>query len=454
MLFFEYGFLFVFLPITLIVHTILPSRWRNPWLLVASLFFYSVSSLEFLPILLATTLFDFFAANRISASERPAVRKLWVTASVILNLGVLGYFKYIAFATSTLRSIFGPIVPLISAKFPIGISFYVFLSMGYTIDVFRRRVEPTRSPITFATFVTLFPHLIAGPIIRYADLAPQLKSRNFDESRFGTGVSTFVLGLAKKLLIADTLARVADPIFAAASPGFIDAWVSMFLYAGQIYFDFSGYSDMAVGLGRLFGFEFPPNFNSPYCSVSFSDFWRRWHITLSTWLRDYLYIPLGGNRRGSVRTYLNLMLTMLLGGLWHGASWSFVLWGGGHGILLALERALAGRVSIEIPDAFRRVFVFLCVTVLWVPFRLDNVSLVSRWLSAMFLGARGLGSLAPPAALAAAGFFALVWLPKPPADRAIGRGIATPAAISFLFILSLLVGYGRLSSSPFLYFRF
>ena len=454
MLFFEYGFLFVFLPIALLVHTILPNRWRNAWLLAASLFFYSVSSLEFLPILIGTTLFDFFAGNRISASERPGVRKFWVIASVTLNLGLLGYFKYIAFATSTLRSIFGPIVPLMTAKFPIGISFYVFLSMGYTIDVFRRRVNPARSPITFATFVTLFPHLIAGPIVRYADLAPQLENRNFEENRFAAGVAIFVLGLAKKLLIADTLARVADPIFQAASPGFIDAWVSMFLYAGQIYFDFSGYSDMAIGLGRLFGFEFPPNFNSPYTSVSFSDFWRRWHITLSTWLRDYLYVPLGGNRRGRVRTYLNLMLTMLLGGLWHGASWNFVFWGAGHGTLLAVERALAGRIRIEIPDALRRVFVFLCVTVLWVPFRLDNVSLVGRWLSAMFLGARGLGSVAPGAALAAAGFFALVWLPKPSADGAIGRGFATPAAISFLFILTLLVGYGRLSSSPFLYFRF
>lgn len=454
MLFFEYGFLFVFLPIALIVHALLPSRWRNAWLLVASLFFYSVSSLEFLPFLLATILFDFVAGIRIAASEQPGVRKSWVIASVTLNLGLLGYFKYIAFASSILRSIFGPIVPLMTARFPIGISFYVFLSMGYTIDVFRRRIEPARSPINFATFVTLFPHLIAGPIVRYADLSPQLENRKFEESRFAAGVAVFVLGLAKKLLIADTLARVADPIFQAGAPGFVDAWVSMFLYAGQIYFDFSGYSDMAVGLARLFGFEFPPNFNSPYSSVSFSDFWRRWHITLSTWLRDYLYVPLGGNRRGRIRTYCNLMITMLLGGLWHGASWSFVLWGAGHGSLLAIERALAGRIQIEIPDPLRRIFVFLCVTVLWVPFRLDNVSLVARWLSAMFLGVRGVGSVAPGAALATALFFALVWLPKPSADGAIGRGIATPAALSFLFILTLLVGYGRLTSSPFLYFQF
>jgi alginate O-acetyltransferase complex protein AlgI len=454
MLFFDYGFLFVFLPIALTVHTILPNRWRNAWLLVASLFFYSVSSLEFLPILVGTTLFDFFAGNRIAASDRPGARKFWVIASVTLNLGLLGYFKYIAFASSTLRSIFGPVVPPMTAKFPIGISFYVFLSMGYTIDVFRRRVEPARSPIDFATFVTLFPHLIAGPIVRYADLSPQLQNRKFEETRFAAGVAIFVLGLAKKLLIADTLARVADPIFQTALPGFIDAWVSMFLYAGQIYFDFSGYSDMAVGLGRLFGFEFPRNFNSPYCSASFSDFWRRWHITLSAWLRDYLYVPLGGNRRGRIRTYFNLMITMLLGGLWHGASWSFVFWGAGHGSLLAIERALAERIRIEIPDVLRRIFVFLCVTVLWVPFRLDNVSLVGRWLSAMFLGVHGLGSVTPGAALATALFFALIWLPKPSADGAIGRGIMTPAAVSFLFVLTLLVGYGRLSSSPFLYFRF
>jgi alginate O-acetyltransferase complex protein AlgI len=452
--FFEYGFLFVFLPITLIVHTTLPNRMRNAWLLVASLFFYSVSSLEFLPLILGTTLFDFFAGNRIAASERPGVRKFWVTASVTLNLGLLGYFKYIAFLSSIFRSLFGPIVPVMTAKFPLGISFYVFLSMGYTIDVFRRRIQPARSPINFATFVTLFPHLIAGPIIRYADLSPQLESRQLEEGRFAAGIATFVLGLAKKLLVADTLARAADPIFKAGSPGFIDAWASMFLYAGQIYFDFSGYSEMAVGLGRLLGFEFPPNFNSPYSSISFSDFWRRWHITLSAWLRDYLYVPLGGNRRGRIRTYCNLMITMLLGGLWHGASWSFVFWGAGHGSLLALERALAGRINIEIPDVLRKTFVFLCVTVLWVPFRLDNLALVGRWLAAMFLGARGFGSIPPAAALAAALFFSLTWLPKPSADGVIGRGIATPAAVSLVFLLTLLVGYGRLSSSPFLYFRF
>jgi alginate O-acetyltransferase complex protein AlgI len=454
MLFFEYGFLFVFLPIVLIVHTILPNRWRNPWLLLASLFFYSVSSLEFLPILLGTTLFDFFAGNRIAASQRSGVRKAWVVASITLNLGVLGYFKYIAFVSSTLRSILGPTIPLMTAKFPIGISFYVFLSMGYTIDVFRRRIQPARSPIDFATFVTLFPHLIAGPIVRYADLSPQLEGRTLKESRLAAGISIFVLGLAKKLLVADTLARIAAPIFQAGSPGFMDAWVSMFLYAGQIYFDFSGYSDMAIGLARLFGFEFPSNFNSPYCSLSFSDFWRRWHITLSTWLRDYLYVPLGGNRRGRIRTYFNLMITMLLGGLWHGASWSFVFWGAGHGTLLAVERGLRGRVRVRVPDGFRRTFVFLCVTVLWVPFRLDNVSLVGRWLSAMFLGSRGVGSLEPAAALACAIFFGLVWLPKPSPEGPLYRGIATPAAVSFLFILTLLVGYGRLSSSPFLYFRF
>jgi alginate O-acetyltransferase complex protein AlgI len=454
MLFFEYGFLFVFLPIVLVVYAAVPERWRNAWLLLASLFFYSASSFEFLPILLGTIAFDFLAGNRIAASEQPRTRRLWLIGSLTLNLGLLGYFKYIGFVTSTLQSIVGPSVPLVTAKFPIGISFYVFLSMSYTIDVFRRQVPAARSLVDFATFVSCFPHLIAGPIVRYSYLAPQIEKRTHEASRIASGVTIFVAGLAKKLLIADTLASVADPIFRAGSPGFVDAWLSMFLYAGQIYFDFSGYSDMAIGLGRLFGLEFPKNFDSPYRAVSFSDFWRRWHITLSTWLRDYLYVSLGGNRRGRIRTYLNLMLTMLLGGLWHGASWSFVLWGAGHGALLALERSLRGRTGVAVPEVLRRAFVFLCVTTLWVPFRLENMSLVGRWLSAMFLGAHGLGAVAPSALLAALTFGALVWLPVPSVESPIRRPLLAPAAVALLFVVTLLVGYGRLAASPFLYFRF
>jgi alginate O-acetyltransferase complex protein AlgI len=346
-------------------------------------------------------------------------------------------------------------VPLIQAALPVGISFYTFQSMSYTIDVYRREVTPARSFVDFATFVALFPQLIAGPIVRYSVVADQLVQRRHEPNRIASGLAIFSLGLAKKLLVADTLALEADPIFARGSPGILDAWGSMLLYAGQIYFDFSGYSDMAIGLGRLFGFELPVNFAAPYRARSFSDFWRRWHITLSTWLRDYLYVPLGGNRRGRGRTYLNLLLTMMLGGLWHGASWNFLLWGTGHGLLLAIERALGPKNPLlRLPGWLQSSIVFGLVVLLWVPFRLDSPAAVGVWLSAMLLGAGGLGHLEPTAVLAIALFVVLALVPKPGLEwrfQPNGRGLAVTTG---LFLAALLVGYGRLSTSPFLYFRF
>jgi alginate O-acetyltransferase complex protein AlgI len=452
-LFYEYAFLFAFLPCVLLVYYALPARARNGWLFVASCGFYAASSLSFLPLLLISIAVDYVAGERLARAREGAHRKLWLVLSIGVNLGILAWFKYGGFLTLNLRALFDSEgIPLIDAALPIGISFYTFQSMSYTIDLYRGRTQRVRSLVDFAAYVTMFPQLIAGPIVRFSHLQQQLALREHDLDRFASGLFTFIVGLAKKLLVADTFAALAAPLFAQSQPGLVDAWLGMLLFAGQIYFDFSGYSDMAIGLGRLFGFELPKNFDAPYKATSFSDFWRRWHITLSSWLRDYLYIPLGGNRQGSVRTAIHLAITMLLGGLWHGASWNFVLWGGLHGALLGFERALRGVLPAP-PIALRRAIVFVAVVLVWTPFKLETFPETLVWWSAM-AGLSGLGSAGWLQAAGAGTFMALVWLPPwiaPERPRFGARELATAAT---LFVAAIAIGYGRLEPSPFLYFRF
>ncbi len=453
MLFYEYAFLFVFLPCVLLVYYALPKRAQNGWLFVSSCGFYAASSLSFLPLLLTSIAVDYFAGSRLARAREGAQRKLWLVLSLLVNLGILAWFKYAGFLSSSLRALFeSDGIPLIEAVLPIGISFYTFQSMSYTIDLYRGRTRPVDSFLDFAAFVTMFPQLIAGPIVRFSHLNEQLRSRTHELDRFASGLFTFILGLAKKLLVADTLAALAAPLFLQGQPGFVDAWIGMILFAGQIYFDFSGYSDMAIGLGRLFGFELPKNFDAPYKATSFSDFWRRWHITLSSWLRDYLYIPLGGNRRGNVRTFLNLAITMLLGGLWHGASWNFVLWGGLHGVLLAAERALRSWLPTP-PILVRRAIVFIAVVLVWTPFKLEAFPQTLAWWSAM-AGLEGIGQATLTQGMGVLVFLGLAWLP--PLLRPDSRRFRLPelAAVASLFVVALIVGYGRLDPSPFLYFRF
>lgn len=453
MLFYDYAFLYAFLPATLLVYYALPIRARNGWLFLSSCLFYATSSLNFLPLLLISIGIDYFAGKRLAEAIDTAQRKAWLLVSVCVNLGMLAVFKYGGFLALNLRAFTSSeSIPLIELALPVGISFYTFQSMSYTIDLYRKRVEPVRSLIDFAAYVTMFPQLIAGPIVRFSDMQQQLQERRHDLDHFSSGLFIFVVGLGKKLLVADTLAALSGPLFTQVQPGFLDAWIGMFLFAGQIYFDFSGYSDMAVGLGRLFGFELPKNFDAPYRAISFSDFWRRWHITLSAWLRDYLYIPLGGNRRGSARTMVNLAMTMLLGGLWHGASWNFVLWGGLHGALLCAERLLRSIFPAP-PLVVRRALVFLAVVVVWTPFRLETLPQTFSWWSAM-AGLSGVGAAGTLQSAGVVVFLALVWMPPfllPEKPRFRMREVVTICA---LFFVALAVGYGRLTPSPFLYFRF
>ncbi|MBP9948072.1 MAG: MBOAT family protein, partial [Vicinamibacteria bacterium] len=345
---------------------------------------------------------------------------------------------------------------------PLGISFYTFQSMSYTIDIYRGHARPLASFVDFACFVSMFPQLVAGPIIRFSEIADQLSSRTHTFEKFARGVVFFSLGLAKKVLIANPCGFVADAAFDAASRHPLEAWTGALAYAFQIYFDFSGYSDMAIGLGLMFGFVFPKNFDSPYRAESITDFWRRWHISLSTWLRDYLYLPLGGNRKGARRTYLNLAVVMLLGGLWHGASWNFVVWGGLHGAWLAFERALGKRSPYSfLPRPARVLLTFTGVLVTWVFFRAADLNAAVRYLKDML----ALGDPRPeslllgvvmftPYALASLAIAGLVtWLAPQTWDWS--RRLTVPrVAVSFVLLALALTMMSSQGYNPFIYFIF
>jgi len=378
MLFYSPRF-FIFLFVLLLVFAVRTGHERKKHLLaVASCLFYAGWDFRYLALLLLVSFIDYWCAARIQASERQADRKRYLTFSIVSNLTILGYFKYTNFFLANLNGFLPASAqfPHLDILLPAGISFYTFKSMSYTIDVFRREIAPCTNVMDYVTFVTFFPDLIAGPIVRASVFLPQM-TRPIGPTRTGLrdGVSLFLLGLTKKMVVADTLARAADPVFKAPG-GYATSslWMGVLAYTIQIYCDFSGYSDMAIGTAKMIGYDLPENFNMPYLARNPSDFWRRWHITLSQWLRDYLYIPLGGNRRGPVRTYVNIFLTMLLGGLWHGASWNFVLWGGLHGVALAVHRAwVSYRLPVP-PALMARVLMFVFATLCWIPFRASTTS--------------------------------------------------------------------------------
>ncbi len=401
MLFTSSAFLFGFLPLVLAGVYLAPKPRRNALLAASSYVFYGWWKPWFLLLILFSTTLDYQCGRVLHRATRNELRRAALLVSLSGNLGLLAFFKYAMFGTATVNDVLRALgrselgVPQI--VLPVGISFFTFQSMSYTIDLFRRRTRPARSLLDFVTYVALFPQLVAGPIVRYRDLEAELRSRHMDAEHLMRGLSIFSVGLAKKVLLANNLAPVADAAFAAEALPPVWAWLGVTAYALQIYFDFSGYSDMAIGLGVCLGFTFPQNFDAPYRAESITDFWRRWHISLSTWLRDYLYIPLGGNRGGTTRTYRNLALTMLLGGLWHGANWTFVAWGGLHGLLLCGERALGRRpVYAGLPKALRVASTFGLILVTWVFFRAETLGDALRYLAQMV----GLG--APASALGGA----------------------------------------------------
>lgn len=401
MLFHSIPFLCLFLPV-LALYFGVPSEWwkfRRAVLLLASYVFYASWNPPFLLLLWATTFLDYWAGLRI-ADGSPAARKRWLVASLGLNLVTLAFFKYSNFLAGNLSWAIELPPPfqrfLQSIVLPLGISFYTLQSMSYTIDMYRRTHPPCRSFFDFQLFVSFFPQLVAGPILRADEFLPQLAiPKKFDAERVRVGTALFFVGLAKKVLGADPLAGFVDPVFAdPASFSPLSLLLGVYAFAFQIYFDFSGYTDMGIGLAKILGFELVENFRHPYVATSIVDFWRRWHLSLSRWLRDYLYISLGGNRQGEWQTYGNLMLTMLLGGLWHGASWTFVLWGGYHGLLLAIEKRFFPAVKVD--GIFRRaaavLVTFHLVLVGWFLFRIRDLTTAGTYLSGLM---NGWGPVAP-----------------------------------------------------------
>ncbi|MDH1265184.1 MBOAT family protein [Pseudomonas sp. GD03944] len=381
-------FLFLFLPIFLGLYYLCPNRFRNLLILIGSYIFYAWWRVDFLLLFAAVTLWNYWFGLRIHRAETREQAQRWVLWGVVGNLATLGYFKYANFGMENINKVmeaagFEPFL-LTHVILPIGISFYIFQSISYLIDVYRGDTQPTENLINFAAFIALFPQLIAGPVLRYKDLADQFTERTHSVDKFSEGATRFMQGFVKKVFIADSLAPLADYCFALENPSTGDAWLGILAYTAQLYFDFSGYSDMAIGLGLMMGFRFMENFNQPYISQSITEFWRRWHISLSTWLRDYLYVPLGGNRHGTFNTYRNLFLTMLLGGFWHGANWTFLIWGAWHGMWLAIERALGVNAAPRVINPLKWAFTFFLVMLGWVIFRAENLDVAWRMYSAMF----------------------------------------------------------------------
>jgi len=470
-------FLFMYLPCFLIAYYLTPSKFRSLTILIGSYLFYAWWRVDFLGLLFATTVWVYAFAILIEKNLGKPLAKTLMIVGITGCLTVLGIFKYLNFFVDSIASVFGTTPAEMGFHWrlilPIGISFYIFQSVSYLIDVYRRDTPATRSFVDLAAFKALFPQLVAGPILRFRDLADQFKYREHSLQKFADGAALFTIGLAKKVLIADSIAPVANAVFADPSPTLIEAWTGSVAYMLQLYFDFSGYSNMACGLGLMIGFHFVKNFDMPYTSRSITEFWRRWHISLSTWLRDYLYFSLGGSRLGPIRTYINLFLVMLLGGLWHGANWTFVVWGAWHGGLLAAERAtgwdkVAPRHWISLP------LTLLLVLIGWVVFRAENLSVAANVYTGM-LGFNGM-ELTPALELAFSREALLMlsvailvaafepWLQsafqpeenvviRPDGTMAVQTSVALPLTILLLGVVTVMK-LADSAYSPFLYFQF
>lgn len=393
MLFSSIVFLFTFLPAVMILYYLLPVRFRNVILLLASLVFYAWGEPVYLFLMLLSILFNYFSGLDIARNlqdKRAAKRSL--VFNLIINLAVLGFFKYEGFVLDTLNGILPVHISYHALPLPIGISFYTFQILSYIIDVYRGNVKVQTNLPNFALYVTMFPQLIAGPIVQYADVDEQLTSREVSRTKFGEGSMYFIRGLAKKVLLANTSGMIFTEVsgLAKGNIAVMTAWLGAFAYMFQIYFDFSGYSDMAIGLGKMLGFEFNMNFNYPYVSKSITEFWRRWHISLSSWFRDYVYIPLGGNRVSKIKHIRNLLIVWFLTGLWHGAAWNFVAWGLYYGVILIIEKYLLSPVLDRLPDVVRHIYSIVLVVIGWVLFFSSSFGQAADYIRVMFgAGAHG-----------------------------------------------------------------
>jgi len=384
-------FLLYFLPAFLLLYFVTPNKFRNYTLLLASLIFYSYGAPDFIIQLTASTVVNFFLVKLMCKLEKPSLKKLVCGISIMVSLGLLAYYKYGNFTMENINAIRGMFgsgpVEWIKILLPVGISFFTFQSITYTVDTYRGVNQPMKKLSNYMVYIMMFPQLIAGPIVRYNEIAEQIEWREHKWSECLQGFYRFVIGLSKKILVADVLGRWVDSMLVAENMATLDtatSWIVIMAYTMQLYFDFSGYSDMAIGLGRIMGFSFPENFDNPYNSASISEFWRRWHITLGSFMRNYLYIPLGGNRCSKLRMYFNLWVVFLLSGLWHGASWNFVIWGAYHGFFLVMERLFLGKVYKRIGKIPSVLITFILVMVGWAIFRIESISECQTFITRLF----------------------------------------------------------------------
>ena len=468
MVFSDSVFICVFLPIVLAGYYICPKRLRNSFLLLVSLVFYAWGEPKYVFLMMFSIAIN-YAFGLLLDRSRKNVRlsKALLALSVVIDIGLLCVFKYTDFVITNLNRAFNADIGLVNLALPIGISFYTFQAMSYTIDVYRDDVKVQRNILDFGMYITMFPQLIAGPIVRYSDIEAQLKERSVSAEDFASGICRFVAGLGKKVLLANQIGALWDQIYAlGGETSVLMAWLGAIAYTFQIYFDFSGYSDMAIGLGRIFGFKFPENFRYPYESKSITEFWRRWHITLSTWFKEYLYIPLGGNRKGMARQILNLLIVWTLTGFWHGAGWNFVMWGLYYFLFLVLEKLFMLKVLDKLPAFVRHIYALFIIVIGWVIFACDDTSVLLPYLGSMF-GANGLTGgldlylLTTRAALLVILCIASTQLPKRLAAF-VGRKLCLGEESAFcikaaatILLLALCMMFLVVDSyNPFLYFRF
>ena len=452
MVFSSLTFLGLFLPLTLCAYYLSPRKAKNTVLLLASLLFYAWGEPRYALLMVLSILVNYALGLLIAGRKK----KLWLVLSVLFNVGLLSVFKYTDLILSTVNELFGSRIDLLHLALPIGISFYTFQAMSYTIDVYRGKVPVQKNLLDFGAYIAMFPQLIAGPIVRYEDVAAQLKERSVTAEDFADGMLRFIIGLAKKVLLANQLGQLWDLTLQNPHPSALLCWMGAAAFTLQIYFDFSGYSDMAIGLGRLFGFRFPENFRYPYMAQSVTEFWRRWHITLGTWFREYLYIPLGGNRKGPVRQLCNLAVVWALTGLWHGADWNFLLWGLYYFVLLAAEKLFLLPALEKLPSAIRSLLTMAAVVFGWILFSCSTAQLPT-FLAALFgkngaIGEMDLYYLLKYAILAA---IAILGCTDYPVKAAGKLHSFWPKAVGSILLLALCISVliGD-SYNPFLYFRF
>lgn len=464
MLFSSIVFLFYFLPIVLLVYFIVPKKAKNVVLLIASIFFYSWGEPIYVILMIFSAIFNYFMAIDIGrAKVHQQSGKSTLIFTVVINLFILSFFKYYGFLMDTVNDVLGTDIHYTALALPIGISFYTFQALSYIFDVYRENVKVQVNPLKFTLYLALFPQLIAGPIVKYKDIAEQLDERQVTLVKFGDGTMRFLLGLGKKVILANNLGAIYTQIMAIddGQVSVLTYWIGIIAYTLQIYFDFSGYSDMAIGLGRMFGFEFMENFNYPYISKTITEFWRRWHMSLSTWFREYVYIPLGGNRVSTRRHIINLLIVWSLTGLWHGASWNFVVWGLYYGVLLILEKYLIGKYIEKAPVWAQHVYTLIIVIIGWVFFSSTDLSAAMEYLKILFCmggvpfaNTYTLYLLRTNLILLAIGCIAATHEPMKQFDILCKKNIVI-ATIMILFVLVLATAYLIFSSyNPFLYFRF